>query len=159
MNRGHAETGFTLVELVIVLIVAGILATVGMSRFFGVQDFQERGFYDETLAAVRYAQKLAVASGCDVEVNVGPGGFALRERSGCSSGAFTTAVRKPGSGGAFAASAPPKVSIGSMDFYYDPLGRPRAVAGGAVLTISPAVTIGGRTPRTLTVEHETGFVH
>lgn len=159
MNRGHTETGFTLVELVIVLIVAGVLATVGMSRFFGVQDFQERGFYDETLAAVRYAQKLAVASGCDVEVNIGPGGFALQERSGCSSGGFAVAVRKPGFGGAFSASPPPKVPVGNMGFYYDPLGRPRDVASGVILTTSPSVTIGGRTPRTLTVEHETGFVH
>ena len=159
MTRGPAAAGFTLVELVIVLVVAGVLAAVGTSRFFGVRDFQARGFYDETRAAVRYAQKRAVASGCDVEVNVGPGGFALRERSGCASGAFTRAVRKPGSGGAFAASPPPRVPVGRMDFYYDPLGRPRDVASGAVLTASPSVTIGGHTPRTLTVEHETGFVH
>lgn len=157
-GAGHSD-GFTLVELVIVLILAGVLAAVGTSRFFVLQDFQERGFYDDTLAAVRYAQKLAVASGCDVEVKVGAGGFALTERSGCSTGGFTVAVRKPGSGGAYTGSPPRGVSVGTLDFYYDALGRPYSVSNGTPLTANATLTIGTRTPRTLTVERETGFVH
>ncbi|HQU14564.1 MAG TPA: type II secretion system protein [Gammaproteobacteria bacterium] len=151
--------GFTLVELVIVLIVAGILAAVGASRYFVLQDFQERGFYDDTLAAVRYAQKLAVASGCDIEVSVSPAGYGLLGRPGCTTGAFSVAVRKPGAGGPFTGAPPSGVTVGTMQFYYDQLGRPIDPASNAVLTTNPSVVIGGRTPRTIIVEHETGFVH
>ncbi len=147
--------GFTLIELVVVLIVAGVLAAVGASRFFVLKDFQDRGFHDATLAAVRYAQKVAVASGCDVEVRIGGGGFALDERSGCTGGGFSVPVRRPGSGGAFAASAPSGVTVGTLDFYYDALGRPHA-PGGAPLSAPATVTVGAGT---ITVERETGFVH
>jgi MSHA pilin protein MshC len=55
------ETGFTLVELVGVMVIIGLLAVVVAPRFFSQAVFTARGFHDETLALLRYAQKSAVA--------------------------------------------------------------------------------------------------
>jgi MSHA pilin protein MshC len=54
-------SGFTLVELIVVLIIVGVLAVATLPRFFDQSTFDDRGFYDETLAILRYAQKTAVA--------------------------------------------------------------------------------------------------
>ena len=64
------ERGFTMVELVMVMVIIGILAAVVGPRFFDRRVFDERLFYEESLAAVRYAQKLALASGCPVRARI-----------------------------------------------------------------------------------------
>ncbi|GAB3544518.1 hypothetical protein GCM10027343_19780 [Noviherbaspirillum agri] len=56
------QEGLTMVELVVTLIIVGILAAFVVPRFFGTHGFEERGLYDETVAALRYAQKNAIAS-------------------------------------------------------------------------------------------------
>lgn len=60
-NKNKQAAGFTLVELVVILIVVGILAVVALPRFYDQSDFDARGFYDETLSILRYGQKTAVA--------------------------------------------------------------------------------------------------
>ena len=59
---GHrASAGFTLIELVMVLVLTGVLAVFLAPRLSGIGDFNARGFHDETLAMLRYAQKTAIA--------------------------------------------------------------------------------------------------
>lgn len=58
--------GFTLVELVITMIVMGILAVVALPRFANQSTFESRGFADQSLAALQFGRKVAVASGRNV---------------------------------------------------------------------------------------------
>jgi MSHA pilin protein MshC len=53
--------GFTLVEMVVVIVIVGTLAVAALPRLFDQNDFYARGFYDETLSVLRYGQKTAVA--------------------------------------------------------------------------------------------------
>jgi len=56
-----AGFGFTLVELVMVLVVTGVLAAVATPKILNISGFNARGFHDQTLAYLRFAQKTAVA--------------------------------------------------------------------------------------------------
>lgn len=58
---GVRQRGFTLIELIMVMVMLGVLAVFAAPRIFNSDDFYARGFHDETLALLRYAQKTAIA--------------------------------------------------------------------------------------------------
>lgn len=55
------QRGFTMTELITVMVIIGILAAVTIPRFFDRNTFDTRGFYDQTISTLRYAQKTAIA--------------------------------------------------------------------------------------------------
>ena len=91
--------GFSLVELIAVIILLGILGVVALGRFSGGDAIAARGFFDDTVTAVRFAQKLAVSSGCDVRVITTAAGYELRQSSTCSADDFSAAVVNPANRG------------------------------------------------------------
>lgn len=95
--RRHAQRGFTLVELVAVLVILGILAAVAAPRFVGTTVFNERGYADEIAASLRYARRIAVASGCNVRFTVNGAGYSAAQPSvRCiTAGAWGVAVQSP----------------------------------------------------------------
>jgi len=148
--------GFTLVELVIVIVLAGIMALIAAPRFFQLSSFEARGFFDETLSAVRYAHKLAIASGSLVHVQVTGSTYTVQRWASCPDGAFSD-IRNPATGETgYTGSAPDSVTItGSLVFYYDRVGQPRNALSCA-LAPQGSVDIGARR---ITVEPTTGFAH
>jgi MSHA pilin protein MshC len=138
-TRPH-KRGFTLVELIVTMVLIGVLAAVAIPRMFDATTFRSRGFYDEVVNAARYGQKLAVASGCDVELSITSGtgidgGFALHQRAGsCTAGAFSRVVLRPAASGSFAASAPSGVTLSTTatPIIFDSLGR---ASGNFIVTV------------------------
>lgn len=139
-----------------VIAIIGVLAAVAIPKFASRDPFVERGFFDETLSAVRYAQKSAVASGCEVQVQLLAGGYALIARNGCSTGAFGTPIAHPARPSGFNASAPAGVVIAPpVTFYFDKIGRPRDGLGNLIGAVT-TVTVG---TLSLSVQPQTGYAH
>jgi MSHA pilin protein MshC len=146
------KRGFTLVELVTIIVLLGILAVMVLPRMFDAAAFRGRGFLDEVANAARYAQKLAVASGCDVELSLSASDYALHQRTDCDddSSAFSRDVPRPAGSGAFEGSVPSGVSMsvtGSPPVIFDSQGR--ATPGGVTVTIDG---------RSFTIVGESGYV-
>ena len=59
-TQTQGQSGFTVTELVVVLILVGVLAAVAAPRLF-TSAVDEIRFYSETQAFLRYAQKTAIA--------------------------------------------------------------------------------------------------
>jgi len=147
--------GFTLIELVVTVALVAIVAAYAVPRFFQASTFQSRGFHDKATAVVRAAQKTAVAWRRNVFVCVtGP-----QITAGTPNTCATPLVR--GSGGAITETAPTGVTLNTLTFGFDGLGRPVNSAGvllGAVSTITFTSTIAGDPARQITVVAETGHV-
>lgn len=90
------NNGFTLIELIAVIVLLSILGVAAMSRLGNFSGVETRVFYDEVVNAVRYAQKLAVSTGCAVQVNLTATAYALHQRdTDCTSGPFIRNVINP----------------------------------------------------------------
>ena len=63
------------------IVIIGIVAAFAAPRFFDDRTFLQRGYYEELVAALKYSQKLAVASGCPVRVVIDAAGYAARQQA------------------------------------------------------------------------------
>ena len=99
VNNNH-NSGFSLVELITVIVLLGILGIVALGRFGSSDAIVARAFFDDTLTAVRFAQKFAISSGCEVQVNIAVNNYQLFQRQvDCITGGFTRSVPNPSNRG------------------------------------------------------------
>jgi MSHA pilin protein MshC len=152
------QRGFTLVELIMVMVIVGILAAVAAPRFFDANVFQSRGFADQVQASLRYAQKEAIAQRRNVCVTFAmpapPALNSITLRIASLSGAASacdTNLTAP-TGGAYVIYAPPGIAFGALPtaFNFDALGAPT----NAPQTINITGASNG-----ITIEAGTGYVH
>jgi MSHA pilin protein MshC len=81
INQYKQSVGFSLIELITVIVLLGILFVFAVGRLLSPDQFEVKGFFDDTVNAVRFAQKLAVSTGCDVQVDMTASGYQLRRSS------------------------------------------------------------------------------
>jgi MSHA pilin protein MshC len=154
MRNGQEQTGFTLIELVVVLVILGVLAAVAAPRFVDTTAFLQRGYYEELATALKYSQKLAVASGCPVRVTIAAGSYQARQQAAQNGTCDLTDSTWPtgvqlADGQLLAGTSPGGVvAAPAVTMTFDALGRTDL---GADQTIS----IG---PFALTVLADSGFV-
>ena len=140
------------------LVVISALAVFVAPRFSS-SGFQAAAFHQELLTAARYAQKHAIASGCEVQVAVGANNYALFYPNNTDGNTATcdapvafgaNAVNHPVQTGNYAGATPGGITIaGFGNFFFDSSGSPSA--SGTIL-INPGA-------RPVIIEAVTGFAH
>ncbi len=70
MKRLRRQKGFTLIEMVTVIIIVGILAVVTIPRFLAPSNFESRATADTLISSLRQAQQLAMSKATTANVSV-----------------------------------------------------------------------------------------
>ena len=169
------QRGFTMVELIVVMVLVGILGAIGASRFFDRAGFDLPAYAEQLRTMLRFAQKSAIARNAPVFVR-----FEENRISLClaePSGGCPPAAQVASPGGIGLGDEASETQCGKGNWYcvgtpvgvawttapvldwlrFDALGRPSqpgGVLGGLTLTIT-----GGRSEsQTVRVTEETGYV-
>jgi MSHA pilin protein MshC len=166
-SRGtRFQHGFTMVELIVVIVLIGIIGTIAVSRFFERSPFDAVAWTDQVRATLRYGQKVAIAQHRSVSVVLSADRVAL-----CFDGAACE-DRVLAPGGSNSGSSATRTACGAADwmcagrpegvamtvpgtgFFFDALGR----AGGAADAPLRIGIKGGGVERAIVIERETGYV-
>jgi len=130
----QTSRGFTIIELVTVLVIIGIITAVALPRFFSADSFNDRGFYSEVINAMRYSQQLAVAINCNTRVVLNNSTYTVTlddDSSNCPANSFTTPARDPVTGQAgFTGTS--NVTTSNATVTFDALG---AIASDTSITV------------------------
>ena len=145
-SKLQKASGFTMIELIMVVIILGVLAIYAAPAALNTGMFISRGFHDETLSLLRAAQKIAVVQQRTVCVQVNPTGVTLTmDAHAVATGVCNAAPSMPNRprGGTGLSAVPASFKFNSL--------------GGTDQTSAVTLSIANSTP--ITVEADTGFVH
>lgn len=165
--------GFTMIELVVVIVLVGILGAVASARYFDSAGFDAAAYADQTRSMLRYAQKVAVAQHRNVFVIFTNQRIALCFTAACATADRVLAPAGTNSGGKatvancadpawYCEGTPANLAYalqGSTpgNFFFDPLGQPWSTLGafsGMIVRIT-----GDGLNRDINVSAETGYVY
>jgi MSHA pilin protein MshC len=143
------ERGFTLIELIAVIIILGILTAVIGPRFFSNTTFSARGYADELASAIRYTQATAINSGCASSLNITATAYVAQQRAlsasalppCATSGAWSVPVLRA-DGSAVSGTRPTGVTVAhATRITFDPQGRVTGAAPPVLLVSGFSITI------------------
>lgn len=129
--------GFTLIELVAVLVVVGIMAAFALSRMASTATFGATSLAEQLKRDIRYTQILAMSLSTNYTITITASGYAISP----------TPVE-----GVISVTAPAGVTLTPATITFNSDGAP-SMPG--ILSITSS---GGGNTRTLTVLPETGYV-
>jgi len=148
-----SQSGYTITELITVMVIIGIIAAAALPRFFDRNTFDSRGFYDQTIATLRYAQKTAIAQRRSVCVAFAANSMTLSLDTIHLDVAHPVAncpgvnIADPSGKSSYILTAPSGVSLAGTDFSFDSLGRSN-------ISVAPIAV----DSYTITIHQATGYV-
>jgi MSHA pilin protein MshC len=146
LRKYKPSTGFTTIELVMVIVILGILSVTIAPKFFDNSVFQARGFSDQMLATLRYAQKAAIAQHRLVCVDLTATTVTLTISGNTRCNLALNLPDRVGN----TLTAPTGITLNpATTINFDALGRANSAATIIVSGINNAII----------VEAETGYVH
>ena len=165
------RNGFTLIELVMVLVLIGILAVFAASKMGNVSLIKASAFIDKLQADVRYAQNLAMTRGKRTRINFTSLSYAVSQDSSAAGdcSAFGAAIDPATSAGLTITLNTGKFagititpSMACLEF--DSLGKPYSCGAGTCSAVLSGMTItvianGATTVGAVTVSAQTGAVN
>ena len=152
-NLNHSSLkkhiGFTLVELIVVILITGILSVSIAPRFFGVSSYENRQATDELLSALRYSQQMAMNRGGDIHLVLTANNFTVQLSDG-------TDLRSPDGRIPYTKSFPNNINATPDTIRYNALGQPVNTTN-VPLTANTTININGSPA--ITIEANTGYAH
>lgn len=156
--RARGPGGFTLIELMAVMVMVGVLAVVALPRLQGATAFRDLAWRDQVVSALRHAQATAYSHRRLVCATLSGNTLSLHIASAHPATTCTTPLPGP-DGTAIAASADagaaPAVLSPSGVLYFQPSGRVTSDGAGNTAS-SRTVTISDLDP--VVIVGETGHV-
>jgi prepilin-type N-terminal cleavage/methylation domain-containing protein len=156
----NKQSGFTLVEVVAVMVITTILAAYAIPRMMGSSDVAAKVTADRVLAALQYAQVLAQRQGVPTRVEIAAGPI-LTVKQGVAAVIFSTQnYDGTDTGGKYDVKLDPDVSIAISGISGSPLPISYGVDGiPTPAGSSYSITING-SGMSFTIKVEsTGFAH
>jgi MSHA pilin protein MshC len=148
--------GFTLTELVMVIVLLGILATYAAPKMVGSKEFRLIQTSHDLMAAIRYAQGRAMSdSGGDpYQIALLANGFSVTQGAAAVPHPMSGAASYSGESSLWSgASLSPTTTI-----TFDSRGRPSCTPACDVSNLTLTLSRGG-VSRTIIVERYTGYVY
>jgi MSHA pilin protein MshC len=140
------------VELVTVIVIIGAVGAMVVPRWFDNQVFEQRGYVEDLASAIRHSQRIAVASSCQVQVNITANGYSARQRAALNTcntaGPWTQLVARQAGTGVIATAPSGVVTNPAATLVFEPDG---SIPAGA----PPVLTIGAFT---LSIDAASGVV-
>ena len=156
--------GFTLVELIVVMVLIGIIAAVGIPKLMSDNSTEASAFGNQVVSALRYAGKSAVAHRRLVCAKVAVRSVALTISSSAigTDGATPCDKNLQALSGDLYATTDTDISAGGLigNLYVQPDGTVTSDQDGSVPARGDiTITAQGKVLRTIQVEGSTGYVN
>jgi MSHA pilin protein MshC len=150
-------SGFTLVELVTVIVLVGILSTYAVVRFPSQNELILPAQAQMFVSHIRHVQALAMQWGQPLRMTVTSGGYTVACVTAGAAPCDVSPVIDPATGQAFNVVLETGITLSASSSDFDSMGRP--VSGGALVgaTSSYTMTSNGST-NTIQISPITGFV-
>ena len=146
------QQGFTLVELVVVMVLMAVITAVGMSRFVNRQPFAVQGVADQLMSGLRLAQATAIAQRRTLylQLSTTPAALAV-----CLDAACTQPLPAPGGGPWLEDTLDVKLAA-ALNFNFDATGAP---SFASAQTVQVSSSDNSSSAPAIVIEPLSGHVH